>query len=179
MTSATNIYLIGPMGSGKSAVGVQLAREIALGFIDSDAEIESRTGVDIAYIFEREGEAGFREREKCVIEELTARRGILMATGGGAIMDARNRERLAATGTVVYLMTDVDEQLKRTNRTRKRPLLHADDPRAVLERLMAVRKPLYESIADVSLDTTGLRVRTVVARLRELLRQHCARPLQS
>ncbi len=130
-----NVFLVGPMGSGKSAVGRQLAQRLALEFIDSDDEIESRTGVDIAYIFEREGEAGFRQREAEVIDAITRRDGVLVSTGGGAILDAGTRERLRARGHVVYLRTSVDQQLARTRRSNDRPLLNNDDPRGTLERL--------------------------------------------
>jgi shikimate kinase len=165
----SNIYLVGPMGSGKTAVGRELAKVLGKRFFDSDAEIEKRTGVDIPFIFEKEGEARFRERERDAIAELTELDGIVVATGGGAILDAANRDRLSSTGTVVYLRTTVAEQLKRTRVTRNRPLLAADDPQAVLERLAAVRNPLYESVADVCVDTTGRQVRNVVASVRQLL----------
>lgn len=166
------------MGSGKTAVGRQLAKELGRDFVDSDVEIERRTGVDIPYIFEREGEAGFRAREKTVLAELTALDDIIVATGGGAILDPDSRERLSRSGIVVYLKTGVDEQLKRTRHARKRPLLMADDPRAVLESLMAVRRPLYEGLADLTVDTTGLKVRSVTAALRKLLPAHGISPLQ-
>lgn len=174
-----SIYLVGPMGSGKTAVGRELARALELPFFDSDAEIEKRTGVDIAYIFEREGEDGFRAREHDMIRELTERPGIVLATGGGAVLDERNRAQLAATGTVVYLRTTVDEQLRRTRRSRRRPLLQADDPRAVLEKLAAERGPLYESIADIDIETTGRRVRTVAAAVRKRLGADGAAALQN
>lgn len=164
-----NLYLIGPMGSGKTAVGRQLAKELGRKFFDSDLEIERRTGVDIAYIFEREGEAGFRARERSVLADLTTLAGVVVATGGGAILDAQTRAALGRTGIVIYLRTDIEEQLKRTGRARKRPLLRTGDPRAVLESLMAVRRPLYESLANVSVDTTGLKVRSVAAQLRKQL----------
>ena len=164
-----NIYLIGPMGSGKSAVGRRLAALLGLEFFDSDAEIEKRTGVDIRYIFEKEGEARFRERERDVIADLTAKRGVVVATGGGAVIDAGTRARLAATGTVVYLQANIDSQLKRTQTTRNRPLLLDEDPKAVLERLMATRRPLYEEIADFTIDTTGRQVRSVAANVAELV----------
>jgi len=173
-----NIYLIGPMGSGKTAVGRQLARELGRRFLDSDLELEKRTGVEIAYIFEKEGEAGFREREREVIADLATRENALIATGGGAVLDARNRERLAATGVVVYLKTSVDEQLKRTGRSRARPLLQTADPRAVLEKLAGIRAPLYEGLADITIDTSGQRVRAVAHELRELLEARGIAPLQ-
>lgn len=174
-----NVYLVGPMGSGKTAVGRELARALDLPFFDSDAEIEKRTGVDVAYIFEREGEAGFRARERDMIRELTGKAGIVLATGGGAVLDASNRARLKATGTVVYLQTGVDEQLRRTRRSSTRPLLKAEDPRAVLESLMAERLPLYESIADIAVDTTGRRVRSVTTAVRKLLGGPDTRTLQT
>jgi shikimate kinase len=165
----SNLYLIGPMGSGKTAVGRRLAALLGKEFFDSDAEIEKRTGVDIRFIFEKEGEPRFREREREVIADLTALDDVIVATGGGAVLDPANRERLAQTGTVVYLQATVDAQLQRTQPSRNRPLLMNDDPRAVLERLFAIRRPLYEEIAHIRVDTTGRQVRTVAADLRTLL----------
>jgi len=164
-----NFYLIGPMGSGKTAVGRRLAALLGMEFFDSDAEIEKRTGVDIRYIFEKEGEARFREREREVIAELTSLHVVVVATGGGAVLDATTRQRLAATGTVIYLQASVDAQLKRTKPTRNRPLLLGEDPRAVLERFMSIRRPLYEEIADLCIETTGRQVRAVAADVHELL----------
>jgi shikimate kinase len=157
-----NIFLVGPMGSGKSAVGRRLARELGLDFIDSDAEIERRTGVDIAYIFDKEGEAGFRQREAEIIADLTGRTGLVLATGGGAILDAGSRERLRSRGRVVYLRTTVDQQMARTRHSADRPLLNNADPRGTLERLMAVRAPLYDEVAAITVDTDGRKVKTVV-----------------
>ena len=157
-----NIFLVGPMGSGKSAVGRQLALRLGLEFIDSDEEIEARTGVDIPYIFEKEGEAGFREREAEVIDELTQRQGVLVATGGGAILDPGSRDRLRARGRVVYLRTSVDQQHARTRRGNDRPLLNNPDPRGTLARLFELRSPLYAEVAEVTVDTDGRKVKTVV-----------------
>jgi shikimate kinase len=157
-----NVYLVGPMGSGKSAVGRQLARRLGLEFIDSDDEIVARTGVDIAFIFEKEGEAGFRLREADVIDELTRRDGVLVATGGGAVLDAGSRARLRERGRVVYLRTSVDQQLARTRRSDTRPLLDNPDPRGTLARLLAQRSPLYAEIAEITVDTDGRKVKTVV-----------------
>jgi shikimate kinase len=168
-TNRRNVYLIGPMGSGKTAVGRRLATLLGLSFLDSDAEIEKRTGVDIRFIFEKEGEARFREREREVIADLTARDGIVLATGGGVVLDPSNRERLTTTGTVVYLQASVDTQLERTHRGRNRPLLLAGDPRETLGQLSAVRQPLYEQIAELTLDTTGRQVRWVAGKVKELL----------
>jgi shikimate kinase len=162
MLNAGNIILVGPMGSGKSAVGRLLAQRLDLALVDSDAEIEARTGVDIAYIFEREGEAGFRCREAEVLDDITQRPGVLVATGGGAVLDARTRARLRSRGCVVYLRTSVDQQLARTRRGAQRPLLMSPDPRGTLERLMGQRAALYEEVADVIVDTDGRKVGAVV-----------------
>jgi len=169
VNSSQNLFLIGPMGSGKSAVGRALAAELHRRFYDSDDEIESRTGVDVAYIFEKEGEAGFRQREARVIEELTAKSGIVLATGGGAILGDDNRRYLGARGFVVYLQTSVDQQLRRTRRGRERPLIAGEDEadrRQVLEALMSARAAKYEEIADIVVETDGRKVPAVT---REIL----------
>ena len=160
-----NVFLVGPMGSGKSAVGRQLALRLGLDFLDSDDEIEARTGVDISYIFEREGEAGFRQREAETIDELSRRDGVLVSTGGGAVLDLRTRERLRTRGRVVYLRTSVDQQLARTRRSNERPLLNNPDPRGTLERLFAERAPLYAEVAEIVVDTDGRKVKTVVEQI--------------
>jgi shikimate kinase len=157
------------MGSGKTAVGRRLAHLLGKQFLDSDAEIEKRTGVDIRFIFEKEGEARFRDREREVIAELTALEDVVVATGGGAVLDAATRARLASTGTVVYLQTSLDALVQRTKSSKSRPLLMNDDPRAVLERLLSIRRPLYEEIADLSIETTGRQVRAVAADIRQRL----------
>lgn len=168
----TSVFLIGPMGSGKTAVGRHLARLLHLQFYDSDAEIEHRTGVDIPYIFEKEGEAGFREREREVIDSLTQLPDVIIATGGGAVLLPQNREYLAGRGRVVYLKTGVEQQLERTRHGRQRPLLYTDDPERKLRELMTFREPLYEAIAAVVVCTDGRQVRAVaeevVQRLQEL-----------
>lgn len=153
------------MGSGKTAVGRQLSRLLAMQFYDSDAEIERITGVDIPYIFEKEGEAGFRERECEVIDSLTQMNGIVLATGGGAVLSAENREHLRARGSVVYLRTTVSQQLERTKHSRHRPLLHTADPERRLQDLLAIREPLYESIATIVVNTDHRRVPTVAAEI--------------
>lgn len=157
------------MGAGKSAVGRQLARLLHLEFIDSDEEIETRTGVDIPFIFEKEGEEGFRKREVQVIDELSQRDGVVLATGGGAIMNADSRNRLGARGYVVYLYTSVAQQLERTRRGRSRPMLNNENPKKVLEELMAIRDPLYREVADLIVDTDGRRVSTVAREIHEAL----------
>jgi len=170
MNKPNNLFLVGPMGAGKSAVGRQLARILHLEFVDSDEEIERRTGVDIPFIFEKEGEAGFRKREVRVIDELTQRDGVVLATGGGAIVDADNRSRLGGRGYVVYLYTSVGQQLERTQRGRERPLLsNGDDKVQVLEDLMQARDSLYREIADLVVETDGRRVQTVANEINESL----------
>ncbi|HZW59349.1 MAG TPA: shikimate kinase AroK [Woeseiaceae bacterium] len=169
MPPVRNLFLVGPMGAGKSAVGRQLARLLHFEFVDSDEEIEARTGVDIPFIFEKEGEAGFRKREVQVIDELSQREGVVLATGGGAIVDPDSRSRLGARGYVVYLYTSVRQQLERTRRGRERPLLEKGDPGEVLEELLAVRDPLYREVADLIVNTDGRRVQTVAREIHDEL----------
>jgi len=164
-----SVFLVGPMGSGKTAVGRQLAARLGYRFVDSDAEIERRTGVDIPFIFEKEGEAGFRVREREVIDELSGREGVVLGTGGGAVLAEETRERLAGRGVVVYLETSVDQQLVRTHKSRNRPLLFTDDPRVRLASLMAVREPLYRSIAAITVHTDGRKVGSVVDEIADAL----------
>lgn len=161
MLSRRNVFLIGPMGSGKTAVGRYLARTLRFSFHDSDAEVERRTGVDIAYIFEKEGEPGFRQREREAIAELTLLEPIVLATGGGAILDAANRKVLAERGRVVWLQASVNQQMERTRHARHRPLLLDTDPHARLDELSRQRQPLYSGIADVTVITDGRRVQAV------------------
>ncbi|MGI9272344.1 MAG: shikimate kinase AroK [Woeseiaceae bacterium] len=169
MKPPQNLFLIGPMGAGKSAVGRQIAKALHLSFVDSDDEIESRTGVDIPFIFEKEGEEGFRKRETKVIDDLSALESIVLATGGGAIVDPQNRSRLGARGFVVYLYTTVDQQVARTVKGRERPMLANGDSREILEALMAVRDPLYREIADLTVETDGRRVKAVANEIIERL----------
>jgi shikimate kinase len=169
MKNPNNLFLIGPMGAGKSAVGRQLARMLHLDFVDSDDEIESRTGVDIPFIFEKEGEEGFRKREARVIDDLSQLEGIVLATGGGAVSNADSRNRLGARGFVIYLYTSVKQQLERTNRGRERPMLENGNRAEVLERLMAERDPLYREIADLVVNTDGRRVQTVAKEIQQAL----------
>ena len=154
------------MGAGKTTVGKRLASVRGLSFVDSDHEIEARTGADIPLIFEKEGEAGFRRREAAMIEELTQLDRIVLATGGGAILNAQSRQHLAARGTVVYLCASVEHQLARTARAGNRPLLNqSSDRRATLENLFALRDPLYREIADLVIAADG---RNAVALCREI-----------
>jgi len=157
------------MGAGKTTVGKLLARQLQLAFIDSDREIEERTGADIPWIFDVEGEAGFRDREQAVLEELTQLEGVLLSTGGGAILRPANRQALAARGFVIYLHATVEQQVTRTSQDRNRPLLQGGDPETILRELMAIRDPLYREIADLVIDTDAGSARTLTQRIvREL-----------
>jgi shikimate kinase len=161
MAEKRNIFLVGPMGAGKSTIGRQLAQELHLDFFDSDHEIERRTGADIAWVFDLEGEEGFRAREEKVINELSENQGIVLATGGGSIKSKENRNRLSARGIVVYLQTSIEKQFARTQRDKRRPLLQTEDPRQTLEDLAANRNPLYEEIADLVVKTDDQSAKVV------------------
>ena len=161
MIGSDNIFLIGPMGSGKTAVGRHVARLLDRPFFDSDHEIEQRSGADIALIFEREGEAGFRRREREAIAHLSLQAAIVLATGGGAVLDAETRRHLSERGWVVYLETSVAQQAERAGRTRHRPMLSGVDPHLRLEELMQIRGPLYRETADYTATTTRKRVGAV------------------
>lgn len=165
-----NIYLVGLMGAGKTSVGRVLAKRLRKTFLDSDHEIESRTGVRVPVIFEIEGEAGFRRREAAIIRELVAQSDIVLATGGGAVLDPENRRALHATGTVVYLRAAPTELWLRTRHDKNRPLLRTSDPLARLEELHNQRDPLYRETAHVVVDTGNQAIRTLVGRLERELR---------
>ena len=171
MLTKRNIFLIGPMGSGKTAVGKHLARLFRFTFHDSDADIEAKTGVDIQFIFEKEGEVGFRIREKESIDRLTQLESIVLATGGGAVIDESNRRVLAERGVVVYLATSIDQQLERTRHARHRPLLNDTDPEQRLQELMQRRAILYAGIADLTVSTDGRRVQLVAEEIHHELRR--------
>ncbi|HCY27350.1 MAG TPA: shikimate kinase AroK [Alteromonas macleodii] len=149
------------MGAGKSTIGRHLADELHLDFFDSDQEIERRTGADIAWIFDLEGEDGFRKREENVINDLTDKQGIVLATGGGSIVTKAVRNRLSARGIVVYLQTTIDKQVARTQRDKRRPLLQNENPEQVLRDLAEMRNPLYEEVADYIVDTDDQSARAV------------------
>lgn len=170
MAEKRNVFLVGPMGAGKSTIGRELADRLHLEFFDSDQEIERRTGADIAWVFDLEGEEGFRKREESVIEELTEMQGIVLATGGGSVISDQVRNRLSARGIVVYLETTIDKQVARTQRDRRRPLLQtSEDPRSVLEKLALERNPLYEGIADVIVQTDDQSAKVVAHKIVERL----------
>ena len=157
-----NIFLVGLMGAGKTTVGRALAKRLGLRFVDSDHEIETRTGATIPLIFEIEGEESFRRREADVIRNLTEEKGIVLATGGGAVLKPENREHLKARGKVVYLRASVNSLLHRTSGDRNRPLLQTADPRKKLEELSTQREPLYMEVADVVVDTGRPNVHSMV-----------------
>ncbi len=168
MAEKRNIFLVGPMGAGKSTIGRELAEKLHLDFYDSDQEIERRTGADIAWVFDLEGEEGFRKREEGVINDLTEKQGIVLATGGGSVISSQIRNRLSARGIVVYLETTIDKQVARTQRDRRRPLLQtSEEPRKVLERLALERNPLYEEIADVIVPTDDQSAKVVANKIIE------------
>ncbi|MEW6646819.1 MAG: shikimate kinase AroK [Pseudomonadota bacterium] len=162
MSKSDNLFLVGPMGAGKTTIGRQLANVLQREFKDSDHEIVRRTGASIPLIFDIEGEDGFRKRERDVIADLTQENNLVLATGGGAVLHADNRQHLRERGVVIYLFASIDQLLKRTARDRNRPLLQTADPRAKLEELMSVRDPLYREVADMVLYTDDRSVRSVI-----------------
>ena len=169
MAEKRNIFLIGPMGACKSTIGRQLAQILGMEFMDSDSVIEERAGADIDWIFDVEGEVGFRKREERIINELTQGQGVVLSTGGGSILSKENRNVLSARGIVIYLETTVDKQFERTQRDKKRPLLQNDDPRKTLEELAKIRNPLYEEIADITLQTDDQAAKLVATNIIEMI----------
>ncbi len=166
MAEKRNIFLVGPMGAGKSTIGRHLAEQLHLAFFDSDQEIEKRTGADIAWVFDVEGEEGFRVREEKVIEDLTEKQGIVLATGGGSVASKDVRNRLSARGIVVYLETPIEKQVARTQRDKRRPLLQTEeDSRSVLERLAKERNSLYEEVADFTVKTDEQSAKVVASQI--------------
>ncbi|MDE3010974.1 MAG: shikimate kinase [Pseudomonadota bacterium] len=171
MNCPSNIFLVGLMGAGKTTVGRALARRLHLEFLDCDQEIEARSGVPVRTIFEVEGEAGFRARESAMIEELSARQGIVLATGGGAVIDPANRRLLHERGITIYLRARVEDLYRRTRHDRERPLLQTADPLARLRELLTVRQPFYEEVAHLILDTGEQGVPRLVNRIERELEQ--------
>ena len=168
MTRTPSVFLVGPMGAGKSTIGRLLSSELKLEFFDSDKVIEERCGANIPWIFDMEGESGFREREEQAIDELTQMGSIVLATGGGVVMREANRRHLSARGTVVYLCTSVEQQLARTAKDKNRPLLQAENPERILRDLFSARDPLYREIADIIIETDQRNPRWVVQELKGL-----------
>jgi len=164
-----NVYLVGPMGAGKTTVGRHLAELLGREFLDSDQEIERKTGATIPWIFEKEGEKGFRNRETMVIDELTARSHLVVATGGGAVTQLPNREFLKQRGIVVYLYTPVEIQLQRTYRDKNRPLLQVENPEQKLRDLLAIRDPLYREVADYIIETNQGAARDLAQKIFHMI----------
>ncbi len=173
MKGKRNIFLVGPMGAGKTTIGKQLAQLLHLEFIDTDQEIESRTGAPIDWIFDIEGEDGFRAREKEIIAELSQRQGIVLATGGGAVVTPENRTFLAGRGIVVYLETSIEQQLERTRKDKRRPLLqNTDDPEATLIALHKERDAQYREIADVVVATNENSIKSVANKIANQINEN-------
>jgi len=173
MARLHRIFLVGPMGAGKSTIGKYLAQHLKLRFADTDSEIEARTGADIPWIFDVEGEAGFRDREVRMIDTLTRKKGIVLATGGGAVLAKKTRKRLCKRGKVVYLRATIAQQIERTSRDKNRPLLQTDDPKRTIRELMEQREPLYLEIADIIVDTNRRSSRAVSKEIAQQLRLVC------
>jgi len=169
MLRTDNIFLIGPMGVGKSTIGKQLAAKTGLEFKDTDQEIQKRTGVDIPTIFEFEGEAGFRKREQAVLDDLTQQRGLVLSTGGGIVLDTTNRQHLTARGLVIYLHCSPNQQYARTQKDRSRPLLQTENPLAKLQELMEQRDPLYRQVADHIVSTEKRNAASVTNEIYQLV----------
>ena len=172
MSQTSKLFLIGPMGAGKTSVGKQLAKALKRDFFDSDKEIEDRTGVNIPTIFDIEGESGFRHREQQVIDELTQHDNIILATGGGAVLNKDNQKALQSRGIVFYLSASIGQLYQRTHRDRNRPLLQTDNPKQKITELVEIRDPIYRSIADFVIDTDGQSVRKVVDDILRCLEEH-------
>jgi len=169
-TPPPNVYLIGPMGSGKTTIGQRVAQLLELEFLDCDHELEAQTGASVSLIFDVEGEEGFRERETRMLESMSRRSGVLVATGGGVVTRACNRALLRQSGLIVYLRTSVAQQLRRLSRDRSRPLLQTADRRERLERLALERDPLYEELADIEFPSQNRNADASAQRLAEQIR---------
>jgi shikimate kinase len=170
--SGSNIYLIGPMGSGKTTIGQRVAERLEMEFLDCDRNLERQTGASVNLIFDVEGESGFRERESKMLEVLTSRQNLLLATGGGTVLKKENRELLKRTGLVVYLQTSVSQQLQRLRLDRTRPLLQEGDRRQKLTRLAATRNPIYEELADLVFPSLNRGPKITARHLAEAILSH-------
>ena len=166
-----HIIFIGPMGAGKSTIGRLLSEELEVVFLDLDKEIEERTGATIPWIFDIEGEDGFREREMSVLQTIVEEEPLILATGGGCVLKSKNREVLSTAGDIVYLATSVEQQLIRTAKDKNRPLLQTENPQQVLIKMAEVRNPLYEQIADITIDTNGKPPKFVVHEIIQYLQK--------
>jgi len=171
MDTKQNIFLIGPMGAGKTTMGRQIAKRLHMNFEDSDHAIEAHTGADIPLIFEKEGEDGFRKREILIIDELTQQPNLVLATGGGAVLAAENREHLKSRGIVIYLHSDIKYLIERTRHDKNRPLLQTPNPAAKLKELMTIREPLYRQTADIIVNTGQQSIKTVINTLLDKIKK--------
>ena len=167
-----NIFIVGPMGSGKSTVGKIISSELFLNFFDTDEEIETRTGASIDWIFDLEGEDGFRKRESKILHEMVQQNSIVLSTGGGIILSESNRELLSSRGTVFYLATPIAVQLERTSKDKDRPLLKNGDPGKILKELHLARENLYEEVADYIVNTEGKSSQEVSAEIIKLVKSY-------
>lgn len=171
MADSQNIFLVGPMGAGKSTIGKVLSELLEKEFYDSDREIEASTGADIPWIFDVEGEAGFRDREVRMIDSLSRHKNIVLATGGGAVLAKKTRKRLQKRGVVVYLRASIAQQVERTSRDKNRPLLQTEDPEQTIRDLMELREPLYLEVADIIVDTNRRNARGVSKEIHRQLKK--------
>ncbi|HIM07302.1 MAG TPA: shikimate kinase AroK [Gammaproteobacteria bacterium] len=169
MVKSKNIFLIGPMGAGKTTIGRQLAKKLSSQFYDSDYEIEQRTGADIPLIFELEGEEGFRKRETQVIEELVSLKNIILSTGGGSVLSPVNRKALEDNGTIIYLKSTAEKLFKRTAEDKRRPLLQTEDRLGQIKKILSEREPYYLSMADEIIDTHDLGIKQIINKILKLI----------
>ena len=167
-----NIFIVGPMGSGKSTVGKIISSELFLTFYDTDEEIETRTGASIDWIFDLEGEEGFRKRESKILEDMVHKNSIVLSTGGGIILSESNREMLSSRGTVFYLATPIAVQLERTSKDKDSPLLKNGDPGEILKNLHLARESLYKEVADYSVNTEGKSSQEVSSEIIKLVKNY-------
>ena len=168
----TNVYLIGPMGSGKTTIGQRLAIMLNLEFLDNDHELEEQTGASVNLIFDLEGEEGFRKRETAMLKKLTARKNVLIATGGGTVLKQKNRDLLRKSGLVVYLRTSVRQQISRLSRDKTRPLLQSDNREEKLASLAKERNALYEELADVTFPSQNCSLYAASHALHQTILSH-------
>ena len=172
MRKLKNVFLVGPMGVGKTTIGRLIAEQLDLEFFDSDREIEASTGADIPWIFDVEGEEGFRLREQRMIDALSKKKHIVLATGGGAVLSRKNRNKLARRGVVVYLKASIKQQVERTSRDKNRPLLQTDNPEKKIRELMKQREPLYSEVADIVVVTSRQNPRTIAQAIVKKLKKY-------